>query len=173
MLKTYNRRPFKQAPINSVFIVFENKINRDKCLEAFKTAEKDKPIVIKVCNFFCWLLGMDYNKFDYGKHRDSDTHNKVFWKKYVPFVVTPAPKPEFIIWQNLDFVNKPIGSKNKCKHFACSALVKVLLLVLACVYPWAIMTYVHPGRRESTADQSDKCNYYSLFEDILGDQQLT
>lgn len=128
MLRFWNKRLFKQAPINSVFIVYENKLSRNNCLETFNRAERDKPILKRIAHFFCMVFGMEFNKFDYGKHKDSDLHNKIFFKKYVPFHVRPAPKPEMILWQNLDFVNKPVDFVDKVK-IKCSIFGTVLLFI--------------------------------------------
>lgn len=108
MLQKYHHRPYSKMPINSVFVVFENKLHRDKCLFTFRMAEHARPFGLKVKNWFKSLIGLTVNEFDFGKNKDTDIHKKIFFKRYVPFKVQAPPKPEFILWQNLEFVNKKL-----------------------------------------------------------------
>lgn len=55
------------------------------------------------------IIDLEVNHFDYGKNKDTDIHSKVFINRYIPLRALAPPKPEFIIWQNLDFVNRRIG----------------------------------------------------------------
>lgn len=54
------------------------------------------------------LFGLHTNKFDYLGVKDNLLSSKIHYKKYVPLVVEPAMKPELIVWQNLDYVNKDL-----------------------------------------------------------------
>lgn len=172
MLKVWNKRLFRQAPINSVFIVFENKLSRNNCIDTFIKGEKDKPVLKRIEQFLCRLFGLDYNKFDYGKHRDSDLHNKVFFKKYIPFHVSPAPKPEMILWQNLDFVNKPIDIEAKIKSRCTTFLTGLILLVVMVGYQVGLMFALSYFKLTDEKSSTDTCKLYSLWTDILASPKL-
>jgi hypothetical protein len=51
--------------------------------------------------------------------------------------VKPAPKPEFIIWENLDFVNRPLTFNDRVRKwlpFLEANLSAIFLTVLFCIY---------------------------------------
>ena len=47
MIKKYNDCSFEKSPINSCFIIFENKENRDKAIETFQEAYNQRDISVK------------------------------------------------------------------------------------------------------------------------------
>ena len=129
-MQKYNNKPLSKQPINSCFIIFENKFNRDATLNTFSQAQTQKPLCIKIKNLICRILNIQYNQFDYGKNSDSDVHNKVFMRKYIPLIVRSVPKPEFIIWQNLDFSNKGVGLLKKLSRWKAFIIVNIVAIAL-------------------------------------------
>ena len=74
------------------------------------------------------------NKFDYGKNKDNQIHSKVFMRKYIPLVVTEAPKPEFMIWQNLDFVSERLGFLKTASRYIATVFLLALIVFFSVLF---------------------------------------
>ena len=110
--------------MNSCFIVFENKYARDECLESFEKAKRSAPCWTKLTSYFS-------GKLDYGPNTQSDLHNKVFLRKYIPLEVRSVPKPEFMLWENLDFVKRKMTVWEKLSGYRALLAVNLVNMALA------------------------------------------
>ena len=51
-------------------------------------------------------------------------------RKYIPLEVNTVPKPEFMIWENLDFVKVKLGFVDKFNRYRAFVAVNVVNIAL-------------------------------------------
>ena len=65
--------------------------------------------------------------------------SKLFIKQYIPIKITKVVKPELIIWENLDFVNRELTSDEKSERRSCLIWTNILLTMLAFMIAFCIV----------------------------------
>lgn len=55
-------------------------------------------------------LGLLENPFNF---EDTNEKNRIFLRKHIPVIIKEVAKPELVLWQNLDFVNKKLSFEQR------------------------------------------------------------
>lgn len=74
------------------------------------------------------------NPFNFGTRIPTDLLDCTFYQKEVPLIVKSAPKPELIIWENIDFVNKRLSCSQHCSRYGYTLLIIFFLFSLTIVF---------------------------------------
>jgi hypothetical protein len=73
--------------------------------------------------------------------KDNLLLNKTHIRQYIPLIVQEVPKPELIIWKNLDFVNKKLTIGQKVYKYGPLYLLLILVAALTCGHVYLILPF--------------------------------
>ena len=112
------------------------------------------------------------NPFNYGTQVGGELRAQTFVKREIPLIVRSVPKPELIIWENMDFVNKPLPATSWLIRSGGFWLALLLLTTLSCMFTWTAVRYQPETQVTAAQCRNLISNTISAYDSPTSVQQL-